>query len=322
MNSFLKIILFVIAVLPATRAIAVSPKVSASIDSTVIEMGSRAMIKVEIADPSRSGVLIDLPEPGTEIPETYVDFVNVEADTFPAGYEYRIMIQAFKPGTVTFAPFRYVAGVDTAESDFLTLKVVPVELDSLETINPMESVVNPPRKWYDYIPEWTLWLLLGLAIVAVAVCLILSYRKNGTIIPHRVKVVDPYEAAMAELSKLRERKLAENGHEKEYYTRLVDILRVYLERRFAINAMEMSSTQILASLKANPETRDNQARIKQILEIADFVKFANVRPLPDDNIKTFNNVLNFVEETKPIPEPEDTSETKAPTKSKNNKNKS
>ena len=168
----------------------------------------------------------------------------------------------------------------------------------------MESVVNPPRRWYDYIPGWLLWVLLGIAVAAAAICLYLVYRKNGTLIVHRSKPVDPYEAAMAELSKLRERKLAESGREKEYYTRLVDILRTYLERRFGINAMEMSSTQILATLRQNPETRDNQPRIKQILEIADFVKFANVRPMPDDNVKTFNNVVGFVEDTKPQPVPE------------------
>lgn len=282
-----------------------APKVSASIDSTVVEMGSRATISIDISDAGRKGTLIDLPEAGTEAPDMDVDFINVEADTFPAGYQYRILIQAFHPGTITFAPFRYVTGNDTVESDYLTLKVLPVELDSLETINPMESIVNPPRAWYDYIPAWSLWVVLAAALAAIGVCLWLLYRRTGSIVPRRVKVVDPYEAAMAELTRLRERKLAENGHEKEYYTRLVDILRVYLERRFSINAMEMSTTQILASLKANPETRDNRDRIKQILDLADFVKFANVRPLPDDNIKTFNNVLRFVEDTKPRPAEEE-----------------
>jgi len=277
-------------------------KVTATIDSTVVEMGSRATITVNIADDGRKGSFIDLPEAGTEAEN--LDFISVDGDTFPAGYEYKILIQAFEPGTVTFAPFRYVVGTDTAESDFLTLKIMPVSLDSLATINPMESVVNPPRRWYDYIPEWILWALLVVAAAAVAICLFFIYRKNGTLIVHRSKPVDPYEAAMAELSRLRERKLAESGREKEYYTHLVDILRIYLERRFNINAMEMSSTQILATLRHNPETRDNQPRIKQILEIADFVKFANVRPMPDDNIKTFNNVVSFVEDTKPQPEPE------------------
>lgn len=288
----------------AHTAVASPAKVTAAIDSTVVEMGSRATITVDIADASHSGTFIDLPQAGSET-ENNIDFIDVKADTFPGGYQYQILIQAFEPATVTFSPFRYVIGTDTAESNFLTLKVMPVELDSLATINPMESVVNPPRRWYDYIPEWLIWALLGVALFAIGICLLILYRKNGTLIVRHQKPVDPYEAAMTELNRLRERKLAESGREKEYYTNLVDILRTYLDRRFGINAMEMSSTQILDSLRRNPETRDNQPRIRQILEIADFVKFANVRPMPDDNIKTFNNVVQFVQDTKPAPAPEE-----------------
>lgn len=316
MKSFLTIALFASAF--AFQASAAPAKVTASIDSTVVEMGSRATITLDVADAAKNGTLIDLPEAGMSTDDGSIDFIKVDADTFPGGYQYKILIQAFEPATVTFPPFRYVVGNDTAESDFLTLKVLPVELDSLETINPMASIVNPPRRWYDYIPEWLLWALLGIAVVAAGIALYLIYKKNGTLIIHRTKPVNPYEAAMAELSRLRENKLAESGRDKEYYTRLVDILRVYLERRFQINAMEMSSTQILQSLRQNPETRDNQPRIKQILEIADFVKFANVRPMPDDNIKAFNNVVQFVEDTKPAPEPEEDENAK---NSKNKKEK-
>lgn len=301
MNRILSAIILAVASAFAAVDATAATRVTASIDSTVVEMGSRATISIEISDPAPDGILIDLPEAGTEIPDMNVDFISVEADTFPAGYEYRLLIQAFKPGTLTFPPFRFVAGNDTVASDFLTLKVLPVDLDSLSTINPMDSVANPPRRWYDYIPEWTLWLVLGLALATVAVCLFLLYRRTGSIVPRKVKAVDPYEAAMTELARLKESRLAESGRDKEYYTRLVDILRVYLERRFGINAMEMSSTQILDSLRNNPETRDDRPRIRQILEIADFVKFANVRPMPDDNIKTFNNVLGFVEDTRPKP---------------------
>lgn len=291
------------------------PKITASIDSSVVEMGSRAVITLDISDSSLKGRLINLPATGTETEN--VDFINVEADTFPAGYQYRLLIQAFIPGDVTFDPFKYVVESDTVESGFLSLKVLPVDLDSLETINPMASVVNVPRRWYDYIPDYVLWIILGVAVIAIAIALILIYRKHGSIIIHRSKPVDPYEEAMNELNLLKERRLAENGREKEYYTSLVDILRVYLERRFGINAMEMTSTQILSSLRSNPETRDNQPRIKQILEIADFVKFANVRPMSDDNIKTFNNVVQFVEDTKPVPHPEESEISKENTPSDN-----
>ncbi|MDE5786214.1 MAG: cell wall anchor protein, partial [Duncaniella sp.] len=65
---------------------------------------------------------------------------------------------------------------------------------------------------------------------------------------------------------------------------------------------------ILKALRDNPDTRMSKKYMDQVLEIADFVKFAKVRPLPVDNVKTYDNAVNFVEDTKPAPtQPEETS---------------
>ncbi|MDE6270694.1 MAG: cell wall anchor protein, partial [Muribaculaceae bacterium] len=77
---------------------------------------------------------------------------------------------------------------------------------------------------------------------------------------------------------------------------------------FGINAMEMSSTEIMNSLHHNAATRLSADRMNQVLEVADFVKFARMRPLPDDNVKTYNAAVAFVEDTKPAPQPEEGAE--------------
>lgn len=288
---------------------AAKAKVTATIDSTIVEMGSLAHITVNVADASHSGSMVNLPEPTTD-GEPF-DVIEVAGDTTDAGYQYHLTIQAFYPGMATISPFMYASGNDTARSNVLALKILPVSLDSmpigqdsLPTINPMESVVNPARRWYDFIPDQIWWVAIALALCVAIACGIYMYRmyrKTGSFLLRVPKPVDPYDWAMQQLNSLRERRLAESGNEREYYTTLVDILRTYLQGRFSINAMEMSSTQILESLRSNPETRDNRERISQILEIADFVKFAKVRPLPDDNVKAFNNTIYFVESTKPLP---------------------
>ena len=40
-------------------------------------------------------------------------------------------------------------------------------------------------------------------------------------------------------------------------------------------------------------------QLRDILEMADFVKFAKMRPLPDDNEQVMRYAETFVEETKP-----------------------
>lgn len=300
-RTLLTILCLVAAMAPVTLS-AAPVKVTAAVDSTVMEMGSRAVVTVNVVDPSHGGAVVDMPKAGPVSRE--LDIVSVDSASTPAGYEYRMTIQAFVPGMLTLPPFQYVKGGDTTRSDVVTVKVLPVPLDSAQTLNPMDTIAEMPRKWYDYIPDWTVWVVIGLVIlaaVAAIVWLVILYRRTGSILPIRPKVIDPYAEAIKALENLRSRHLPENGHDKEYYTSLIDILRIYLSRRFGINAMEMSSTQILHSLRGNPETRNDQPRIRTILEIADMVKFANERPVPDDNVKSYNTVLQFVESTKPLP---------------------
>ena len=107
------------------------------------------------------------------------------------------------------------------------------------------------------------------------------------------------------LSQLRDEKLWQEGREKEYYTHLTDILREYLFGRFGIQAMEMTSSQILSILRSNQETKVLNKQMKEILEMADFVKFAKVKPTPDDNEAAMRNAVAFVEETRPEEIPAD-----------------
>jgi hypothetical protein len=319
------IIASVLALSTLTASAAANFKVTANADSSVIEMGDRTMVHVSVTAPTANAIPVEEFKPNT----TYhgVDIIDVNSDTTAltgggSRVEYNVLIQAFDPGMVTLPPFRFALGTDTAESDIVTLKVTEVDLDSLTTINPMESIVAPNSKWYDVIPDWWYWVVIGLAVVAIGMGLYILYRKNGSIIIKRKPVIPPYELAIQQLNELRTQKLAELGQEKEYYTRLTDILRQYLDGRFGINAMEMSSTQILYSIKHNDETKMSTEQIQQILEIADFVKFAKVRPLPDDNIKTFNSALDFVEATKPAPIEGEDADNATTDKGKSKKNKS
>lgn len=329
-----------VALLAATMVFAVPKRtssgisVSAAVDSVSLVMGDRTHIRVNIDMPessTRDARIVDFPviPAGTDyIPWNGVDLVAVDsASVVEDGKRhitYDFTVQAFDPGTVTIPPFAVLgeAGADTAFSNVITIKVNPVDVDSLETINPMESIVSPATKWYDYIPNWLLWILLALviaaALAATAMFFIKSKKKEEII---RSAPIPPYDLAMSRLHTLRSRNLAESGHEKEYYTELVDILRQYLEGRFGINAMEMTSTQIVRALRSNPKTRMSADQVKSVLAIADFVKFAKVRPLPDDNVKAYTRALDFVEQTKPEPEPEPEAEEEKSQKSNKNNSK-
>lgn len=66
----------------------------------------------------------------------------------------------------------------------------------------------------------------------------------------------------------------------------------------------MTSRQIMETLSERPEAKEKRSYMRNILNMADFVKFAKVRPLPADNVAAYEDAVKFVEETRPSPEEE------------------
>jgi hypothetical protein len=110
----------------------------------------------------------------------------------------------------------------------------------------------------------------------------------------------PHEVALEQLLALREKRLWENGLIKEYQSELTHIIRAYLERRYDMLALESTTDQILASLKAHNLDLSKQSTLKEILQIADLVKFAKANPPADIHESFLRKAENFIEETKEI----------------------
>lgn len=303
--------------LPSLSAAPASIK--ATLDSAQLTMGNVTCIRLNIVENENSPAQFFF-DPNS-FPKEVEPVDWLEDDTTSIGNGMReikraLIVQSFDSGVYTLPPFFLVTGNDTVKSNQLTIKVQPVDVSQMKDINPIAPVKKFKSKWYDFLPDWLtdywLWILLGLVVVAGGVCayLIFTRKVEVNILPKKKKL-PPYELAIKRLTALREKNLCENGMVKEYYTVLIDILRDYLQGRFGINAMEMTSTDIVRTLSGNDETRHSNQHMRDILQIADYVKFAAQRPLPDDNVRAFNDALDFVEETKPAPVPEDGAEGKA-----------
>lgn len=292
--------------------------VSAKADSTTLVMGDRTGILVEVVKNGHDGTLVDMPEKekdyhGLEMVDCIVDSTDLGNNRIQLKYHFTF--QAFDPNEmVTLPPFKYAANGDTAASTILTFKVLPVELspelgdpaqpDSLK-IHPDETIVSIQRKWYDYIPDWTIWTLVGLVALAAIVLIVINMRKKETGIFAPRRQLTPYELAIKRLNELKKQQLIEKGLAKQFYTDVTDIWRTYLDGRFGINAMEMTSKQILKKLRENKETHLSSDQMEQLLQLSDFVKFAAMHPSNDEMVSTFNTIYSFIEATKPMPEPKD-----------------
>ncbi len=282
--------------------------IKAKLDSTVLLMGKQTALHIELSqDKNAVGHFV-----GESAPNL-TDMVEVadrpKADTTDLGnnriqINRDLIIQSFDSGVYMIPPQQYVIGRDTFKSNPVTLKVLPVKVDSMTTVHDYKPVAEVPFKLLDFLPSfiadyWWIYLLV-LLVLAISVFVYFKWLKKGRIplMPQK-KELPPYEEAIMSLENLKQRQLWQSGQDKEYYTALTDILRKYIYRRFDINAVEMTSSQIMDVLKKNEETRAVNEQLSMILEIADFVKFAKVRPLPDDNEVAYQRAVHFVNETKP-----------------------
>lgn len=292
----------------------------AKLDSATLLMGNVTSLHLEIIqDKGTSGVMnIDR----TDTLNAMVEIAaRIKPDTSDIGNNREqimrdLIIQSFDSGLYVLPPVQYVVGRDTFSSNPLTLKVIPVKVDSLQNIHDYKPVHEVPFKLLDFVPAvvaryWWLILLVLLLTVAAAYAYFKWFSKGKNPFKSEEKQLPPYDEAMQRLQALKARNLWQNGQEKEYYTEITDILRNYIDRRFDINAVEMTTTQIVDTLKRNEETRAVNEQLKDILEIADFVKFAKVRPLADENEGTYRRAVDFVEQTKPEEPAEDTEDTDA-----------
>lgn len=295
--------------LSAFGAEASNTLITAKMDSTLLLMGKKTAIHIEVVqDKGAKGFFVN------EGADTLNSFVEVSsrplADTTDLGNERiqinrDIIVQSFDSGMYVIPAFKYVIGKDTFSSNELTLKVLPVKVDSLTTIHDLKPIAEAPFFFSDYLPEFLVdywWLiLLVILLIATGVYAYFKWFKKGELpLKKKVKVIPPYDEAIMKLTQLKSEHLWEAGQEKEYFTRLTDILRNYIDRRFEINAMEMTSRQIIEVLRKNEETMPVNEQLSKILEMADFVKFAKMRPLPEDNEVAYQRALNFVNETKPV----------------------
>lgn len=307
--AYILFALIAIATLGAMPASAAMVQVKVKLDSAILLMGKQTTLHIEMSqDKNAKGYFMN------EKADTLVEKVEVAArpkpDTVDLGnnriqINRSLIIQSFDSGMYVLPPLKYVIGRDTFLSNSVTLKVIPVKVDKLKTIHDFKPVEQPPFHFFDWLPSFITdyWWIYVLLLILIAGGLFVYYKwiKKGTLpLMSKPKPIPPYEEAIMRLEQLKQQQLWQTGQEKAYFTELTDILRRYIDRRFQINAVEMTSSQIIAILKKNAETRAVNDQLEQILEVADFVKFAKMRPMPEDNEAAYQHALTFVNETKPV----------------------
>jgi hypothetical protein len=96
-----------------------------------------------------------------------------------------------------------------------------------------------------------------------------------------------------------EDELWQKGEIKEYYSRLSDILRRYIDNRYGISSPELTTEETVRMLqKAAVTTPGQMSLVKELLSVSDMVKFAKYVPESTLHLKYHDDAVRFVEETR------------------------
>jgi len=216
----------------------------------------------------------------------------------------QLAITSFDTGYIVIPaiPFGYYSQGDTSyqitESEPLLLNVFTVEVDTTKDIKPIVRPIAQPYTIDEFLP----WILFGFALVAIIFSVFYFIRrrkKNKPLFAKKEKpALPPYEEAMLAFEELKRQKLWQQDRLKEYHTRLTDIIRQYIERRFDIPAIEMVTFDIMEELNKTNINKEVLAKLQASFELADLIKFAKSGATAIENDTSLNNGIDFINETK------------------------
>jgi len=211
-------------------------------------------------------------------------------------------VSAYDSGNFRLGPLKLFftdknGKVDTLFTDAPLISVNTIPVDTTKAIKPIKAPLSVPYSWQEFIP----YIIGGIALIAaiiVAIYFLKRRKKKPKISKERPRPKDPPHVwAKKELKKLEEEKLWQKDEVKQYYSRLTDILRLYLEYRFNWFALESTTEQIRDEITEYDIPEEGKEKLLGILQSADLVKFAKMLPLPDENDLAMKNAFAFVEIT-------------------------
>jgi len=300
-RNLLKLILLPVLIL-YSLSLAAQPTIKVTTEKNRYIIGDRIDVKLTIQKPE--GYIISWPQfsPG------YGRFELIDSmmeDSSPNGsiIHRTIAVSAYDSGKFYFPAiavfFRHKS--DTTQrilfSDSFPITMLRVGVDTTKDFMPIKAPEKLAYTWQELLP----YIIGGALLLAIIITLIVMYiRKKKKEAQMSRPLLPPYEEAMEELFKLKKQQLWESGEVKQYYIRLSDIIRRYIERRFGIEAMESTTNEIVRALKKTDAEHHARTKLKELLELSDLVKFARLTTIADDNLNSYIMAIDFVEMTRPV----------------------
>ncbi len=207
----------------------------------------------------------------------------------------------------TLPPIQVMISDKVYETNTLPLKLMTVDIDTTEVAeyNGWKyyeySDIRPlPFSWEQ--DGWGTALMVAFLFLLLLVAILFLWnrlRNNKPIIAkfRIIRLIPPHQKAMRAIEEIKAERMVTSEDPKQYYTRLTDALRQYINERYGFNAMEMTSSEIIARLTHTDDPRSLE-ELKQLFQTADLVKFAKYSTMINENDANLVSAIDFINQTK------------------------
>ncbi len=219
----------------------------------------------------------------------------------PASYDIQasIVVTTFEEGEYELPPLAVIRQLPEGKLDTLLfnsqkvdVKTMPVDTATF-VVHDIKPQIKYPVTFKEVLPYIGGAFLLA-ALVAMIIALVKRRQKNAV---EAAKAEPAHIVALRELDKYRGDKLWVPEKQKGFYSGVTDALREYLDKRYGVSAMEMTTKEIMDGLKGKDIPEDLLTELKELLERADYVKFAKYVANNDENATVVPFAVRFVTQT-------------------------
>lgn len=181
-------------------------------------------------------------------------------------------------------------------SDSIPITIDYTKLDPKQDYHDIRDIIDVPNPF----AKWIGWIVAGVCLLSVAIVIwLISLKKKlpkaSSTPPPLATQIPPFEEAILQLDELARQRAWENGSVKVFYTRLNDILRLYMLRRLGISSLAETNEELIGQLRGLLLRPETFTPLTETLRMSDFVKFAKYIPSTNDNEFHYRSIRSSVE---------------------------
>lgn len=279
-------------------------ELSAQVDRAVVNPGD--IITFTLTADYQQDVSLELPE----VADKFSDFRIVNSGiSAPARRGERLVaerwykLQADIAGSYVVEPIEITCRLPGGPQQTVQTPKIFLEVESLLAKQDEANDIRDIKPPVSVSPSYRV-LLVILGILAATVLILLLIRKlvEKRAIKaetERLSATHAHEEALEAIDKLLREGLIEKGRAREFCFRISEIFRRYMQARFGIPAIDLTTDEILPRVEDNGIVGDNlKPVVRDFLLSTDLVKFAKYQPTRDEIRKIIENTRIFVETTK------------------------